>query len=91
MTDTAAASSRVLVVDDDFTITRLVLHVVRAQGFGAARHVRLHVFHVFGGLERNPAGVERYRLADEHDRRPVGIGGPVPPHREEPRRLRRPG
>ena len=33
------AAPRVLVVDDDFTVTRLVLHVVRARGFGAARHV----------------------------------------------------
>jgi DNA-binding response OmpR family regulator len=35
----AADAPRVLVVDDDFTITRLVVHVVRARGFGAARHV----------------------------------------------------
>ncbi|HEX3274866.1 MAG TPA: response regulator [Gemmatimonadales bacterium] len=39
MTDASAAAPRVLVVDDDLTITRLVLHVVRARGFGPARHV----------------------------------------------------
>lgn len=30
---------RVLVVDDDHTIARLVLHVLRSRGFGAAGHV----------------------------------------------------
>jgi DNA-binding response OmpR family regulator len=38
VTDTSPAP-RVLVVDDDFTITRLVLHVLRASGLGPARHV----------------------------------------------------
>ena len=31
----------------------------------ATRHVALHVLHVEGGLDRDPAGVERDRLADE--------------------------
>jgi CheY-like chemotaxis protein len=35
----AAVSPRVLVVDDDPTIARLVLHLVRARGFGPAAHV----------------------------------------------------
>ena len=33
----------------------------------AASHVRLHVVHVVGGLQREAAGVERDRLADEAD------------------------
>ena len=35
------------------------------QRAGAARHVALHVLHLRGGLERDPARVERDRLADE--------------------------
>jgi DNA-binding response OmpR family regulator len=34
-----AAGPRVLVVDDDHTIARLVVHVVRSLGFGPATHV----------------------------------------------------
>ena len=34
----------------------------------AARHVALHVLHLRGGLQRDPAGVEGDRLADEPER-----------------------
>jgi CheY-like chemotaxis protein len=34
-----AAAPRVLIVDDDHTIARLVVHVVRSLGFGLATHV----------------------------------------------------
>ena len=33
------AGPRVLIVDDDHTIARLVMHVVRSLGFGPATHV----------------------------------------------------
>jgi hypothetical protein len=35
------------------------------QRAGAARHVALHVLHARGGFQREPAGVEGDRLADE--------------------------
>ncbi|MEP6689250.1 MAG: response regulator, partial [Gemmatimonadales bacterium] len=34
-----SGAPRVLVVDDDLTIARLVLHLLRARGFGEAAHV----------------------------------------------------
>ena len=40
---------------------------------GAAAHVELHLVHVAGRLERDPAGVERDRLADEREQRGVAV------------------
>ena len=38
----------------------------RAQHFGSARHIRLHLFHVFRRLQRNAAGIEGDRFPDQH-------------------------
>ena len=39
----------------------------RGEDGAAAAHVRLHLVHAVGGLQREAAGVERDRLADEAD------------------------
>ena len=62
----------------------------------AARHVPLHVLHVVGRLERDAAGVERDRLADEAEHEVVARAGRLVAQHDQPglvvaplRRLRR--
>ena len=70
---------------------------------GAARHVELHLLHLGRGLDRDPAGVEGHRLADEaevrtarrgrapaqHDQPRVDVRSPARPRRMRPCRWRR--
>src|SRR5437879_8681741 len=49
----------------------------RRQHGGATGHVGLHLFHVVGRLERDPARIERDRLADEHHRPLAAVAAPV--------------
>jgi hypothetical protein len=47
----------------------------RADDGGASCHVDLHPVHSFGGLDRDPAGVERNSLPDQAEHRAVGAIG----------------
>ena len=51
---------------------------------GAARHVELHLVHLPGGLDRDPAGVEGHRLAHVAEVRSARVAGPVAEH-DQPR------
>jgi hypothetical protein len=54
----------------------------------ATRHVELHLEHLVGGLDRDPAGVERDGLADEPEHGPGRVaGGRVVSQRDERRLL----
>ena len=57
---------------------------------GRAHHVPLHVAHLVGGLDRDPAGIERDALSDERhgSRRPSGRPGTRGRRRAAPRRRR---
>ena len=57
---------------------------------GPAGHVALHVLHVERGLDRDPAGVERDRLADEAEHEAAARLGRVVAEDDQARRVVRP-